>query len=147
MGPVFLFHDFFQGPIFLASHRLQGREGKYRITWCGQAHLPQMWTAGGTSHPSTVTIETGSWTATAKLQQRARGKRWPAAASPRRSLPPAQRVAWISPRGPHTTACFSFKATTERFICLKKEEARILTPYCCNWSVDCSLMVATYEVV
>lgn len=62
------------------------------------------------------------------------------AASPHWSLSSPQRVAWISPRGPHTAACFSFKATTERFICLKKGEARILTPYCCNWSVDCSLM-------
>lgn len=32
IGPVFLFHEVFQRPIFLASHILQGQEGTYRTT-------------------------------------------------------------------------------------------------------------------
>lgn len=46
-SPVFLFHEVFQRPIFLASYIVQGQEGTHITTWCGQAHLPQMWAAGG----------------------------------------------------------------------------------------------------
>lgn len=48
-SPVFLFHEVFQRPTFLASYIVQGQEGTHRTTWCGQAHLPQMWAAGGTA--------------------------------------------------------------------------------------------------
>lgn len=47
IGPVFLFCEVFQRLIFLASHILQGQEGTYSTTWCGQAHLLQTWSARG----------------------------------------------------------------------------------------------------
>lgn len=47
IGPVFLFREVFQKPVFWGSHIPQGQEGTYRATWCGQAHLSQMWAAGG----------------------------------------------------------------------------------------------------
>lgn len=49
IGSILLFCEVFQILIFLASHMLQGQEGTCRTTWCGQAHLLQMWAAGGHS--------------------------------------------------------------------------------------------------